>query len=49
MRVDVHTHIWPDRIADAVASNMESDLGFAPIASNTVAGIKAHMGSLRCG
>ena len=43
MRVDVHTHIWPDRIADAVASNMESDLGFAPIASNTVAGIKAHM------
>ena len=43
MRVDVHTHIWPDRIADAVADSMESDLGFAPIASNTVEGIKAHM------
>ena len=43
MRVDVHTHIWPDRIASAVAENMESDLGFAPIARNTVAGIKRHM------
>ncbi len=43
MRVDVHTHIWPDRIADAVADSMESDLGFAPIASNTVEGIKDHM------
>ena len=43
MRVDVHTHIWPDRIADAVAENMESHLGFAAIAANTVGGIKAHM------
>ena len=43
MRVDVHTHVWPDRIADAVAGNMEADLGFTPIAANTVAGIKAHM------
>ena len=43
MRVDVHTHVWPDRIADAVADNMESELGFSPIASNTVDGIKAHM------
>ena len=41
--VDVHTHVWPDRIADAVAENMEADLGFTPIAANTVAGIKAHM------
>ena len=45
MRVDVHTHIWPDRIADAVADNMESELGFAAIAPNTVDGIKAHMRS----
>ena len=45
MRVDVHTHIWPDRIAEAVAGNMQSDLGFAPIAPNTVAGIKEHMES----
>ncbi len=43
MRVDVHTHVWPDRIAPAVADSMEQDLGFAPIARNTVAGIKAHM------
>ena len=43
MRVDVHTHIWPDRIADAVAGSMADDLGFAPVAANTVAGIKAHM------
>ncbi len=45
MRVDVHTHVWPDRIADAVADNMETELGFAPIAANTVDGIKAHMQS----
>ena len=45
MRVDVHTHVWPDRIADAVADNMETELGFAPIAANTVDGIKAHMES----
>ena len=43
MRVDVHTHVWPDRIAGAVAENMESELGFEPIAANTVDGIKAHM------
>ena len=43
MRVDVHTHVWPDRIAGAVADNMQSDLGFEPVAANTVAGIKAHM------
>lgn len=43
MRVDVHTHVWPDRIATAVADNMETELGFSPIASNTVEGIKAHM------
>ena len=43
MRIDVHTHVWPDRIADAVAENMEAGLGFTPIAANTVAGIKAHM------
>ena len=49
MRVDVHTHIWPDRIADAVAGNMEADLGFTPIAANTVAGIKAHMAAAGVG
>ena len=43
MRVDVHTHIWPDHIAEAVAGSMAADLGFAPVAVNTVAGIKAHM------
>ncbi len=43
MRIDVHTHVWPDRIADAVSENMQADLGFAPIAANTVSGIKAHM------
>ena len=43
MRVDVHTHIWPDHIAGAVAGSMEADLGFAPVAVNTVAGVKAHM------
>ncbi len=43
MRVDVHTHIWPDHIANAVAGSMEAELGFAPIAVNTADGIKAHM------
>ena len=43
MRVDAHTHVWPERIAGPVAENMEAELGFAPIAANTVDGIKAHM------
>ena len=43
MRVDVHTHVWPDRIAEAVLDSMTKDLGFEAVSSNTVAGIKAHM------
>ena len=43
MRVDVHTHIWPDRIAEAVLQSMSRDLGFQAVAGNTVDGIKAHM------
>ena len=43
MRVDVHTHVWPDRIAEAVLNSMTKDLGFEAVSSNTVDGIKAHM------
>ena len=43
MRVDVHTHVWPDRIAEAVLESMTSVVGFEAIAVNTVDGIKAHM------
>ena len=43
MRVDVHTHVWPDRIAETVMDSMTKDLGFEAISTNTVDGIKAHM------
>ncbi len=43
MRVDVHTHIWPDRIAEAVLQSFMQDMGFDAVAPNTVGGIKVHM------
>ena len=43
MKVDVHTHIWPDRIAEATQESMARTLGLEAIAPNTIAGIKAHM------
>ena len=43
MRVDVHTHVWPERIAEVVLQSMTRDLGFEAIAANTVDGLKAHM------
>ena len=43
MRVDVHTHVWPERIAETVrqltAGPMKLEMAFR----NTVDGIKAHM------
>lgn len=43
MRVDVHTHIWPDRIAEVVLQTSMKEMGFEAIAPNTVEGIKIHM------
>ena len=43
MRVDVHTHVWPDRTAKAVLQSMSAGFGFEAIAANTVDGIKTHM------
>ena len=43
MKVDVHTHIWPDRIAEAASESMTRTVGLEAIAPNTIAGIKAHM------
>ena len=43
MRVDVHTHIWPDRIAPAVLENMVGTFGYPAVGINTVDGIKEHM------
>ena len=43
MRIDVHTHIWPDRIAPAVLDNMTNTFGYPAVGINTVDGIKEHM------
>ena len=43
MRIDVHTHIWPDRIAPAVLENMTGTFGYPAVGINTVDGIKEHM------
>ena len=43
MRVDVHTHVWPDRIAKVVLDSLVDHLGIAAIGLNTVDSLKAHM------
>jgi predicted TIM-barrel fold metal-dependent hydrolase len=43
MRVDVHTHVWPDRIAQVVLESLEAQLGIPAIGLNTVDSLKAHM------
>ena len=43
MKVDVHTHIWPDRIAELTLEAMTRTVGLEAIAPNTITGIKAHM------
>ena len=43
MRVDVHTHVWPESIAETVLEYMERDMGIAAISKNTVESVKAHM------
>lgn len=43
MRVDVHTHVWPERIASVVLETLENELGIDAIAPNTVESLKAHM------
>ena len=43
MRIDVHTHVWPDRIASIALDSMTRDLGFEAVAANTVDSLKAHM------
>ena len=44
MKVDVHTHIWPDRIAGTVLQTMVHEFGYPAISANTLDGVKAHMG-----
>ena len=43
MRIDVHTHIWPERIAGTVLDSMVRDMGLDAVGVNTVEGVKAHM------
>ena len=43
MRIDVHTHVWPDRIAGVVLENMAGDFGYQPVSTGTVAAVEAHM------
>lgn len=39
MRIDVHTHISPDRIAAPVLENMSSTFGYPAVGVNTIDGI----------
>ena len=43
MRVDVHTHAWPERIAGVVLESMVRDFGFRAVSGNTVDSVKDHM------
>ncbi len=43
MRIDIHTHISPDRIAAPVLENMTETFGYPAVGVNTVEGIKSHM------
>ena len=43
MRVDVHTHVYPDRIAGVITQIMERDFGYDAVSPGTVDGIKSHM------
>ncbi len=43
MRIDVHTHVWPDRIAGVVLESMAGDFGYEPVSAGTVDAVKAHM------
>ena len=43
MRVDVHTHVWPERIAGVVLESLVNQLGIPATGLNTVDSLKAHM------
>ena len=43
MRIDIHTHISPNRIAAPVLEGMTATFGYPAVGTNTVDGIKAHM------
>ncbi|MAF37522.1 MAG: hypothetical protein CL696_01340 [Chloroflexi bacterium] len=43
MRIDIHTHISPDRIAPPVLEGMTAQFGYPAVGVNTIDGIKAHM------
>ena len=43
MRVDVHTHVWPESIAPIVEQHAACDLKLGMSLPNTVSGLKAHM------
>ena len=43
MRVDVHTHVYPDRIAEVITQIMSRDFGYDAVTSATVDAIKTHM------
>jgi len=43
LRIDVHTHVWPERIAEITLEAMARDTGLEAVSGNTVAALKAHM------
>ncbi|PKB63929.1 MAG: hypothetical protein BZY80_04570 [SAR202 cluster bacterium Io17-Chloro-G2] len=44
MRIDVHTHVWPEKIAELTREAMARDTGFQAVSGNTVDALKSHMG-----
>jgi predicted TIM-barrel fold metal-dependent hydrolase len=43
MIIDIHTHIFPEKIADSVLSNAEANLGLPKKATGTERGLREHM------
>lgn len=43
MRIDVHTHLWPDKIAGVVMAGVRDDLGLHVHGSGTQSGMEAEM------
>ena len=43
MRIDIHTHISPDRIAAPVLEGMTAQFGYPAVGVNTIEGLKSHM------
>lgn len=43
MRIDIHNHMWPDKIAAQVVAGVNEDLGYPPALNGTAAELEAAM------